>query len=69
MVAMKKPKLEWTVDLMKQYLKEEVCSEEFIDGAVCIGGYNKDTMEDILYYHTGYSDFDDWYADNWNWED
>lgn len=35
-----------------------ICSEEFVDGAVCVGGWNEETMERVLFYKTGYRNFD-----------
>lgn len=35
-----------------------ICSEEFVYGAVCVGGWNVETMKRILFYKTGYRNFD-----------
>ena len=40
----------------------EICgvSEEFISGAVAVGGFTKETMNDIAYYKSGYQTVEDW---------
>lgn len=38
-------------------------SYETIDCMTSVNGYNKDTCEDILYWATGYSDFDEYMKD------
>jgi hypothetical protein len=40
----------------------EVCgvSEEFISGAVAVGGFTKETMHDVAYYKSGYQTVEDW---------
>ncbi len=35
-----------------------ICSEEFLEGAVCVGGWNEETMERVLFYKTANRDFD-----------
>lgn len=35
-----------------------ICSEEFADGAICVGGWNVETMKRILFYKTGFRNFD-----------
>lgn len=35
-----------------------ICSEEFAEGAICVGGWNEETMQRILFYKTGYRYFD-----------
>ena len=48
-----------SLDEMQDFLINECgISEETIDCMVNINGYNKKTFEDILYWKTGYSDFD-----------
>lgn len=43
----------------EKYLIEEVgVSEEVINCLVAINGYSLETLEDILYYYTGYRTFD-----------
>lgn len=39
-------------------------SEDFISGAICMGGYNKETAERILYYCFGYSSFEQFLEEN-----
>ena len=43
----------------------EICgvSEEFISGAVAIGGFTKETMNSVAYYKSGYQTVDDWVND------
>ena len=49
-----------TVEDMEELLIDSpVCSGEFLDGAVCVGGYNRETMERVLYYCTGFRFFED----------
>lgn len=40
----------------------EVCgvSEEFISGAVAVGGFTKKTMDAVAYYKSGYQTVEDW---------
>lgn len=52
-----------TKEAMYDYLVECVCSEDFVSGAIAIGGYNTDTLQYVLYYHTGYSDFESYMED------
>lgn len=41
------------------YLEEMgIATTEFIDGAICVGGYNDETAERVLFYHTGYRTFE-----------
>lgn len=48
-----------TVEQMEEYLKEVVgVSSTSISGATCIGGYYPEVMERILFYHTGYTKFE-----------
>lgn len=42
-------------DILRVY---EIANEDFIDGAVCVGGYNEETAERILFYHTGWRTFE-----------
>lgn len=43
----------------------EVCgvSEEFISEAVAVGGFTKETMNDVAYYKSGYQTVEDWVDD------
>ena len=40
----------------------EICgvSEEFISGAIAIGGFTKKTMNDVAYYKSGYQTVEGW---------
>ena len=47
-----------TTEEMEQFLIDYgICSEDFLDGAICVGGVNRETFERVLFYHTGYRDF------------
>lgn len=46
-----------TKEVMYDFLLENVCSADFLSGAIAIGGYNSDTLEYVLFYHTGYRNF------------
>ena len=35
-------------------------SEEFINGAVAVGGFTKETMDSVAYYKSGYQTVEDW---------
>ena len=35
-------------------------SEEFISGAVAVGGFTKETMDSVAYYKSGYQTVEDW---------
>ena len=35
-------------------------SEEFISGAIAVGGFTRKTMHDIAYYKSGYQTVEDW---------
>lgn len=41
---------------------KEVCgvSEEFLSGAIAVGGFTKETMHDVAYYKSGYQTVEDW---------
>jgi hypothetical protein len=41
-----------------------ICSTDFLQGALAVGGENKETYETVLYYITGYRDFSDFAHDN-----
>ena len=44
-----------TLDEYKSYLIDNLnISEDTIDCVTSINGYNEDTLDDILYYYTGY---------------
>ena len=40
----------------------EICgvSEEFISGAIAVGGFTKETMDNVAYYKSGYQTVEDW---------
>lgn len=38
-------------------------SEEFISGAVAVGGLTKETMDSVAYYKSGYQTVEDWVND------
>jgi hypothetical protein len=48
-----------TIDGMRQILLDYgICSEEYINGAICVGGMIPQTFERVLEYHTGYNSFE-----------
>ena len=53
-----------TVDEMYDFLKD-CCgaSEEFLSGAIAIGGFTKETMNSVAYYKGGYQTVEDWFND------
>lgn len=43
---------------MYDFLVEQmIATEEFISGAICVNGFNRETMEAVLFYNTGYHNF------------
>ena len=49
-----------TVDEMYDILKDYCgVSEEFISGAIAIGGFTKETMDRVAYYKSGYQTVED----------
>lgn len=47
-----------TEEEMEQFLIDYgICTEEFLNGAICVGGFNHETLERVLFYNTGYRDF------------
>ena len=38
-------------------------SEEFISGAIAVGGFTKETMDNVAYYKSGYQTVEDWFND------
>ena len=38
-------------------------SEEFISGAIAVGGFTKETMNSVAYYKAGYQTVEDWFND------
>ena len=51
-------KEKFSVQEMEDILIEYgICSEEFLHGAICVGGWNEETMERVLFYQTGYRHF------------
>ena len=53
--------MRFTVDEMYDFLKD-CCgvSEEFLSGAIAIGGFTKETMNSVAYYQSGYQTVEDW---------
>ena len=50
-----------TVDEMYDILKDYCgVSEEFISGAVAVGGFTKETMDSVAYYKSGCQTVEDW---------
>lgn len=50
-----------TVEEMYDFLKEYCgASEEFLSGAIAIGGFTKETMNNVAYYKGGYRTVEDW---------
>lgn len=47
-------------DLYNALVKICGVSEEFISGAVAVGGFTKETMHDVAYYKSGYQTVEDW---------
>lgn len=43
-------------------LLKEVCEvpEEFLSGAIAVGGFTKETMNTVAYYKSGYQTVEDW---------
>lgn len=39
-------------------LDNDICNESFLNGAIMMGGFCEDTLKCVLYYHTGYRDFE-----------
>ena len=53
--------MRFTIEEMYDILKD-CCgvSEEFISGAIAVGGFTKKTMNDVAYYKSGYQTVEDW---------
>lgn len=48
----------YSVEEMESILLDyAICTEDFLDGAICVGGFNRETMQRVLEYHTGYKNF------------
>lgn len=48
-----------TCEEMFDFLVEcGITTEAFVNGAVCVGGWNEETFERVLFYHTGYRSFE-----------
>lgn len=54
--------MRFTVDEMYDILKD-CCgvSEEFLSGAIAVGGFTSETMNDVAYYKSGYKTVEDWF--------
>lgn len=48
-------------DFLRDYIG---VSEDALDLAFGLIGFTKETAEDILWYQTGYNDFEQWVEDN-----
>lgn len=52
-------KINLTIDEMRQILLDYgICTEEYLHGAICVGGMIPQTFERVLEYHTGYNSFE-----------
>ena len=49
--------MDWTMDRMADFLAV-LCENDVIDFATSTYGWKKETLEDILYWATGYRTFD-----------
>ena len=50
---------EITIDEMRGILLEYgICTQEYLNGAICVGGMIPQTFERVLEYHTGYNSFE-----------
>ena len=47
-------------DILRNYCE---VYEEFISGAVAVGGFTKETMDNVAYYKSGYQTVEDWVDD------
>lgn len=48
-----------TIDEMRQILLDYgICTEEYLRGAICVGGMIQQTFERVLEDHTGYNSFE-----------
>lgn len=52
-----------TDEMFAMLENHKIATDDFISGAICMGGYNSETAEQILYYHTGWRTFESWYYD------
>ena len=53
--------MRFTVNEMYDILRNSCgVSEEFISGAIAIGGFTKETMDSVAYYKSGYQTVEDW---------
>ena len=53
-----------TVDEEMTFLTEYAgATEDFLQGAIAIGGYNEETMNGACYYLTGYTTIDSYYEE------
>lgn len=56
--------MRFTVNEMYDILRNSCgVSEEFISGAIAIGGFTKETMDNVAYYKAGYQTVEDWFND------
>lgn len=48
-----------TIDDMRKILLDYgICSEEYVNGAICVGGMIPQTFERVLEYRHGYNSFE-----------
>lgn len=53
--------MRFTVNEMYDILKNSCgVSEEFLSGAIAVGGFTKETMDNVAYYKSGYQTVEDW---------
>lgn len=53
--------MRFTVNEMYDILRNSCgVSEEFLSGAIAIGGFTKETMDSVAYYKSGYQTVEDW---------
>ena len=53
--------MRFTADEMYDILKDRCgVSEEFLSGAIAVGGFTMEVMNDVAYYKSGYQTVEDW---------
>ena len=53
--------MRFTADEMYDILKDHCgVSEEFLSGAIAVGGFTMEVMNDVAYYKSGYQTVEDW---------
>lgn len=54
-----------TTDQKYEYLiNNDICTEDEVELVTAIAGYNDEVLENILYYRTGYNDFETYDEEN-----